>query len=788
MVNTRSTDYDGMAELNQILEMLKRQREEDEIKRLEEERRRREEWNALEKRRLEEKQEEEKRRLEEKQEEEKRRREEKEEDEKRWDRILKSFQDKADKQIEMVQDEIDKKVQDLEQRILKKTAEECPGNENKMPIQDTKFYIPGHKCPGPCTNDSLRLRLPSTNIPEEKKNDYSTVTGALELRFGSKYLSQVYQNQLKSRSQGPTETLQEFSTDVERMVRLAYPEAPEEFIKQLNVQSFIDGVKDPELQQALRLGRFKSLSEAGMMTLLEKLTNGDNKQAFRNSRQLKCFGCGKIGHIQRNCRRRSSSEERSKETKSKESTTEKSGSGNAPLSVRNNESLVVQGTLYGKKCDITVDTGATRSVVRRDMVPRTSINESSLRPILETAKGDQITVYGNATINIGLGNTVLPMEVIVADIVDEFILGLDIMKQFNFISVDFEKRLLKVGNEEIIFSTSTEKNNRIRLIMDEDVRIPGNTEAIVTAHLEGKPDGLDIFLVEPDASRHEDALVGKCLVDGRRTVPVRVANLNVNRVTLKKGEAIWIYRTGSDKPEITPTKDRLREEQGCDKDLRIVRQWLDSGVPPKWQEISRHGPTVKGYWLQWDSLCLRDDLITRKWESPDGKATVYQTIVPVSCVDKILRELHDSRAGGHFGVNRTLARVRDRYYWINCRRSVEEWCKRSSQHEATGYTPSMLLTGREMKLPIDLIHGKPLMDVEDGNRATLPEFVASLEDRLKTVHEFARNRLLLTSDRMKMCLDVKPGQNVFKEGDAVWLYQPQRKKAQSFRDHGKGPT
>ncbi|KAJ8914866.1 hypothetical protein NQ315_014879 [Exocentrus adspersus] len=84
-----------------------------------------------------------------------------------------------------------------------------------------------------------------------------------------------------------------------------------------------------------------------------------------------------------------------------------------------------------------------------------------------------------------------------------------------------------------------------------------------------------------------------------------------------------------------------------------------------------------------------------------------------------------------------------------------------------------------MKLPIDLIHGKPLTEDEDGDRATLPEFVASLERRLKTVHEFARNRLLLTSDRMKMRLDVKPGQNVFKEGDAVWLYQPQRKKGLS---------
>ncbi|KAJ8913259.1 hypothetical protein NQ315_012877 [Exocentrus adspersus] len=160
------------------------------------------------------------------------------------------------------------------------------------------------------------------NIPEEKQNDYSTVIEALKLRFGSKYLSQVYQNQLKSRSQGSTETLQEFSTDIERMVY------PDWLTQKLQKNFFIDGLKDPELQQALRLGKFKSLCEAviyglefqaaknvsrrnkvrevkviepanndedkgsqGMLekilALLKKSTGSDKNQAFGNSRQLK---------------------------------------------------------------------------------------------------------------------------------------------------------------------------------------------------------------------------------------------------------------------------------------------------------------------------------------------------------------------------------------------------------------------------------------------------------------------------------------------------------------------
>jgi len=53
---------------------------------------------------------------------------------------------------------------------------------------------------------------------------------------------------------------------------------------------------------------------------------------------------------------------------------------------------------------------------------------------------------------------------------------------------------------------------------------------------------------------------------------------------------------------------------------------------------------------------MRDDLITRKWESSDGKRFVYLTIVPNSYKENVLRELHDSRGG----VNQTLARIRDR--------------------------------------------------------------------------------------------------------------------------------
>ncbi|KAJ8934750.1 hypothetical protein NQ318_004600 [Aromia moschata] len=100
------------------------------------------------------------------------------------------------------------------------------------------------------------------SIPEEQQNDYDRIVGALEIRYGHKYLRQVYQSQIKSRQQRSNESLQEYEADVERLVHLAYPQAPKEFLEQIGIQTFIDGLVDTEMQQALRLGRHTTISDA----------------------------------------------------------------------------------------------------------------------------------------------------------------------------------------------------------------------------------------------------------------------------------------------------------------------------------------------------------------------------------------------------------------------------------------------------------------------------------------------------------------------------------------------
>ena len=54
----------------------------------------------------------------------------------------------------------------------------------------------------------------------------------------------------------------------------------------------------------------------------------------------------------------------------------------------------------------------------------------------------------------------------------------------------------------------------------------------------------------------------------------------------------------------------------------------------------------------------------------------WQLVVPQLLRKEVLEQLHGSPTCGHFGVTKTLARIRERFFWPRCRQSVEEWCRK----------------------------------------------------------------------------------------------------------------
>lgn len=99
-------------------------------------------------------------------------------------------------------------------------------------------------------------------IPKEHRQDFGGLMERLETRYGQEHLLQVFRSQFKSRYQKQNETLQEFSADVLRLIRLAYPSLADDVYENLAADKFVDGLRDNETQQHVRIARPKTMNEA----------------------------------------------------------------------------------------------------------------------------------------------------------------------------------------------------------------------------------------------------------------------------------------------------------------------------------------------------------------------------------------------------------------------------------------------------------------------------------------------------------------------------------------------
>ena len=52
-----------------------------------------------------------------------------------------------------------------------------------------------------------------------------------------------------------------------------------------------------------------------------------------------------------------------------------------------------------------------------------------------------------------------------------------------------------------------------------------------------------------------------------------------------------------------------------------------------------------------------------------------QLIVPPSLQQVILKELHEGTGRGHLGQDKTLNKLKERYYWPGHFNAVRDWCQ-----------------------------------------------------------------------------------------------------------------
>lgn len=133
--------------------------------------------------------------------------------------------------------------------------------------------------------------------------------------------------------------------------------------------------------------------------------------------------------------------------------------------------LKVIGRIGNKPCIVTVDTGASVTIARPDIVAGLPERETTKKAYLRTISGQAFPILKEALVTLTLGKRQLIIWVFVANTTEEFTLGLDVLYAYNAV-VDLCRNVLRLGWEEVplgLPSNTYGKEAKARRVTDAEV-------------------------------------------------------------------------------------------------------------------------------------------------------------------------------------------------------------------------------------------------------------------------------------------------------------------------------
>ena len=137
--------------------------------------------------------------------------------------------------------------------------------------------------------------------------------------------------------------------------------------------------------------------------------------------------------------------------------------------------------------------------------------------------------------------------------------------------------------------------------------------------------------------------------------------------------------------------DDRKNFQCQDKDMSRMLE-LKSAGDAKLQKAELNGQSELFMCMcaQWSVLKVDGGLLVCEWIAEgSSSSSVNQYVVPLALRKEIFHHLHSDRIGGHFGVRRTLCKLRTRFYWPGYKRDIVMGCQKCKICESfkSGHNP-----------------------------------------------------------------------------------------------------
>ena len=150
------------------------------------------------------------------------------------------------------------------------------------------------------------------------------------------------------------------------------------------------------------------------------------------------------------------------------------------------------------------------------------------------------------------------------------------------------------------------------------------------------------------------------------------SNVYVRRVHCSEGDSEISW--GNDQEFVKWKKAQIQ-----DPILSTLYNWVDRNERPNWEDISGMDEKTKTYWAQWPRLILHKGVLCRKYFDVKTDTHFLQILVPCSCREDVLVQLHNHLTSGHLATTKTTEKVQRRFYWYKYKEFIENWIRKCQQ-------------------------------------------------------------------------------------------------------------
>ena len=189
------------------------------------------------------------------------------------------------------------------------------------------------------------------------------------------------------------------------------------------------------------------------------------------------------------------------------------------------------------------------------------------------------------------------------------------------------------------------------------------------------------------------------------------------------------FMTGTGQEERTVVMEKsnadLRQMQLEDGYIGLILQYLEKGEKPRLDDVRQQGPEAQRLLQLWNRQVLEEGVLKRKYDDTRRRSTWLQLVVPHTLREEVLEELHAGALEGHLGEEKTLYKVKERFYWSGMQQDVRDWCQTCETCATRKRAPKKnraplgtIKTGYPMQVVAVDILG-PLPESEAGNSYVL---------------------------------------------------------------------